>query len=82
MAMVTEDIVLDYGDGWIAIVNTGTKIHISNITGNHIMCRFGIGSSSKGFEMSTDDTLSCEETIFVKPSNIFGATATVTVTRG
>jgi hypothetical protein len=82
MAMHTEEITLDHGLGWMAIVNTGTQIHITNIRGNVITFRFGMSSTSEGTPLKQGDTLRCEETIFVTAKNITGTVASFTLTRG
>jgi len=66
MAFTTEDIHMDREDGWVAIVLTGTEIHITEVIGNDIMCRFDIASNSAGFIREPGHTLACEETIYVK----------------
>ena len=81
MALLTEDIVLDNVSGWVALVLTGASIHISNITGGQIQCRFGISSTSQGFTLDVGDTMSCEETIFVKSNASLSSSARFTVTK-
>lgn len=66
MAFGTFDINMNNTDGWIAVVLTGTEVHITEVLGNEIMCRFDIASESAGFAMAPGDTLSCEETLYVK----------------
>ena len=81
MALLTEDIVINNSSGWVALVLTGVSIHISNITGGQIQCRFGISSISQGFTLDVGDTMSCEETIFVKLNSNLSSSARFTITK-
>lgn len=78
--MTTEHIAVDRDDGWRSIVCTGTVVHIASVVNNRIRVRLGIASVSDGFVMDAGDTLSANETIYVKalPNNK-GAVATICV---
>lgn len=66
------DLKLDYDDGWVAIVNTGTKIALTivasgaSVTEVKVRVRFGINSDSAGFNMRVDDTVIVDSNVYVK----------------
>ena len=66
MAFTTTDFNMGNAEGWVAIVMTGTVLHITEVAGNDIMCRFDIASNSAGFAMQPGQTLSSNETVYVK----------------
>ena len=66
MALVSEDVAVDQVDGWLALVVTGTVLHINDVRGSRILCKFNIGSTSAGFILNQGDTLKTAETIYVK----------------
>ena len=81
MALFTEDIELRNDQGWVALVLTGTVIHITSIKNGKIYYRFGIGSSSKGTELNKEEGISAEETIYVRYGNSSSDSVTITVTK-
>ena len=78
MALITEDIVLS-NDGWIAIVLTGTVIFLTQIRGSKILYRFGITSTSTGTVLDTGESITTDETIYIKPI-VYNASRKVSVT--
>lgn len=80
MAYTTDDINLGSTEGWVAVILTGTELHITEVLGNDIMCRFDIASNSAGFVREPGQTLSCEETIYVK-ARYFNRKASIIVVR-
>mgnify|MGYP003544717729 CR=1 FL=1 len=66
------DLKLDYDDGWVAVVNTGTKIALTvvasgpSVTDVKVRVRFGISSDSAGFNMRVDDTVIVDSTVYLK----------------
>lgn len=66
MALNSEDVVVKLSDGWLAVIVLNTVLHISELRGNNIRVRFNIASVSAGFIMKPGDTLSTNETIYVK----------------
>ena len=66
------DLKLDYDDGWVAVVNTGTKIALTvvasgpSVTDVKVRVRFGISSDSVGFNMRVDDTVIVDSTVYLK----------------
>lgn len=64
--MTTENIAVDITDGWRSIICTGTVVHITSVTNGKIRVRLGMMSTSDGFVMDNGDTMSANETIYVK----------------
>ncbi len=86
MALVTEDVYLNYNDEWTALVVTGSVIHVtesnpSKNSKNKIFYRQGIGSTSAGLELEEGMTVSSNETVYVRPSSNDGKVLKVTVTK-
>jgi hypothetical protein len=83
------DIEVKHTDGWVAIVNTGTKIAVQLVEvawknanrPDMVRCRFGINSMSTGFNMSMNDVLIIAENlyIYVGAVGISGIKVNVTV---
>lgn len=63
--MVQQDINLETGV-WNTIACTGTVLHILAVNNCDISVRFGANSTSQGFEMHPGDTMSANETVYVK----------------
>ena len=63
--MVQQDINLETGV-WNTIACTGPVLHILSVNNCDISVRFGANSTSQGFEMHPGDTLSANETVYVK----------------
>lgn len=63
--MIQEDISLDTGV-WNTISCTGSALYILVVSNCDIAVRFGATSTSQGFEMHPGDTLSANETVYVK----------------
>ena len=81
MALQTEDIVVDYDAGWLAIVLTGTVIHISEVRGAEVLYRFGINSDSNGTYLNIGESISTSETVYIKTASSRNSSATVTITK-
>ena len=84
MALFTEDITLDYGEGWLALVLTGTSIYVSAIRGStkaKLLYRFGLESGSKGTYLEVGDSLAVSETVYVKSEDYANMPTTITVTK-
>lgn len=64
--MLQTDISLSTPNDWVPITCTGDSLHILAIYNGDILIRFGAGSTSNGIELVPGDTLSCNETIYVK----------------
>lgn len=64
--MVTESIIIDRAEGWRSLTMTGTVIHIASVIDNRVRVRLGISSTSEGFILNVGDTMSANETIYVK----------------
>jgi len=79
--MTSEDILLPSNDDWVALVLTGTVIHIVEVEGSALWFRFGISSTSKGAKLDVGESLSVDETIYVKPLNKARNDVFITVTK-
>ena len=66
MALFTTDVTLTGDEGWVAVILTGTVIHISNIHNADINVRFGISSTSGGFFITKGSTLKATETFYMR----------------
>ena len=66
MAYSTVDVNVSNDEGWVAVILLNSELHITEVLGNEIMCRFDIASTSSGFVMAPGDTLSANETIYIK----------------
>ena len=80
--MTTEDITITHTEGWRAFVMTGTKIIVSVIRGNGILYRFGITSTSAGSLLKPEDTVLCDETIYIKDISGLANNSVITITTG
>ena len=79
--MVTEDIKISHQDGWMAIVPTGPKMIVQLIAGQYAKCRFGISSTALGFTLSLDDTIVCDDILYVQ-GNTYPSSTILSVSRG
>jgi len=80
MALTSEDVVVNDSDSWVAIVLTGTVLHISEVRHNPIMFRFNIASLSSGTALDVGDRLTANETVYVKTTSS-GLNATIVVSK-
>lgn len=75
--MTQSDVVLGYGDGWVAIVPTGTFCFIHNQSSHILRYRFGISSTSAGVIFNANSYIKVEEPIYIKDSTKFKSTLIV-----
>jgi len=80
MALISEDIVIDHGDGWRAFVVTGTVLHITQVKNNKILFKFDIGSTAYGSILNTGDILSTNETIYIRAAYKYKGDSPVVMT--
>jgi len=69
--MTQEDIKLLTPTEWTAIPCTGTVLHILAVRNVEIQVRLGFSSSSEGMVMVPGDTLSVNETVYVKAKQLY-----------
>ena len=69
------DIPITSDNGWVAIVNTGSKIavstrlkRVSNDRQIYVLARFGIDSTSEGMYVDLDDVLIAASNVYIKLS--------------
>lgn len=82
--MLTEDITIPKDGSWTEVTLTSTITIIYNDSGVDMMVRFGASSTSNGIRLSPGDSMSVDESIYIRPSTLGRAstgTLKVSVTR-
>jgi hypothetical protein len=68
--MLTEDITVPQDGTWLEVALTSTRTILYNGSGVELMARFGATSTSSGFMLFTNESMSVDEPVWIRPSEL------------
>ena len=75
--MITYDVDIGYGTGWIAIVPAGVSMYVHNTSNTALYYKFGIANTSIGLILESGDYLKVSETIYIKDNSHYKTRITI-----